>query len=514
MRLLIFLLALTSAFFVSAADEPAYNPSTLQPPQKKELYTIECQNSNAAKTTIESDDSSLSICQSFWVSGESGIQALIDTHLSSGYYKSASDITWTSANTYTYDFVLCKYGDCDTFGDGDSGTSSGSATGRIKSTSYDYQCPPDNYPKNTIRVPIVPAPTGSNSPTFSCGEPAVAEDCPAGYHSKAVSAQIGGTECVPKECPPAGSGENLSSSPATGGVPFSGGGMYCNDGCAYSVPSSNITSQGYASGTSQGVACGDKPYDNKKLADEGNEGGCKTTTDSGGVAVLTCDIPADQPEGEGTDVDNGESKTDDTPTPKKPLEDCAVDDTACLLRNLQTSSENNKQDAIDNDNLLHNKLIDAITNNTNVIKNSVENLDTTVSLAHQEAARNDLVKIQKLDGIIDAIRGIEITGGGGGGTGSGGTGSGGDDCEGSAADCVPIEGSEIPSETVNLQQYADKYDDWLPNAELPEEKCIVLTTGKSICLSFEAFILLFKAISGLLVIGALMHSAKIISGAI
>ena len=132
----------------------------------------------------------------------------------------------------------------------------------------------------------------------------------------------------------------------------------------------------------------------------------------------------------------------------------------------------------------------------------------------QQDERLHAVTVSKFNELIGAVNGLE-TGGGGGGSGNGnGNGSGESDCEGSASDCVPIEGGELSVETVNLEQYADKYDDWLPNAELPEEKCIVLTTGKSICLSFEAFILLFKAISGLLVIGALMHSAKIIAGAV
>lgn len=509
MRILIFLLALMSAFFVSAADEP--DLTDLQPPSFKTKYILQCGYGGSGEhPTVESDEMSGVACQAIW---NPIISDTIQQKIASGQYESAGSVSWITDRKYQYDYVLCFYGDCETFGTGDSGTQVGEYIFLVKETINDYMCPPDGYPEHTIQVAKQDS---SSEPSFNCAKSAVPKDCPAGYHSKAVSAQIGGTECVPKECPPAGSGENLASSPATGGVPFSGGGMYCNDGCAYSVPSSNITSQGYASGTSQGVACGDKPYDNKKLADEGNEGGCKTTTDESGVAVMTCDTPADQPQGENTDVDNGESKTDDTPTPKKPLEDCAVDDTACLLRNLQTSSENNNQDVIDNDNLLHNKLIDAITNNTNVIKDSVENLDTTVYLAQQENSKNDTIKIQKLDAIIDAIKGIEISGGGGGGGGGTGTGSGsdGEDCEGSASDCVPIENAEIPQEQINLDQYADKYDDWLPNAELPDEKCITLTTGDSLCISFEFWIVFFKAISGLMVITALLHSAKIITGAV
>lgn len=502
MRILIFLLALTSAFFVPNSFSVEPDMDSLVPAKQD---TVPC---SGVYLSGSSYNGSTKVCgysktENDLASCNIAVSALQPYTYRGSYY------------TYEYGEAFCELeGDSvkayqkrtTVFDDPDTPDTEYNNPVRLLAANIQgelsYLCPPDNYPEHTIKV-------GSN-----CATELLDKDCPAGYHSKAVSFQIGGTECVPKECPPVGSGENLSSSPATGGVPFSGGGMYCNDGCAYSVPASNITSQSYASGTSQGVACGDKPYDNKKLADEGNEGGCKTTTDSSGVSVMTCDTPADQPEGEDTDVDNEENKTDDTPNTKKPLEDCAVDDTACLLRNLQTSSENNNQDIIDNDNLLHNKLIDAITNNTNVIKNSVENLDTTVYLAHQEDARNDTIKIQKLDGIIDAIKGIEISGGGGGGGTGTGTGSDGEDCEGSASDCVPIENAEIPQEQINLDQYADKYDDWLPNAELPDEKCITLTTGDSLCISFEFWIVFFKAISGLMVITALLHSAKIITGAV
>ncbi|MBZ2191656.1 hypothetical protein JFJ09_05470 [Pseudoalteromonas arctica] len=509
MRLLIFLLALTSAFFVPLTSAIDYGPdlTDLKEPAQSGFQCISAFGFEAcAPSRWEAFDRA---CKSY-VSAAS-LPPNTDSRRYTKqecYYKNSSPTTFPEVAYYgTRKNNLCPGGWCDEERFGSSPISWSNAR-----EVDGYSCPPQSAPNH-----LIPVPKETYEPDeapFLCAKELEPKDCPAGYHSKSVSKAIGGSECVPKDCPPLGSGENLASSPATGGVPFSGGGMYCNDGCAYSVPASNITSQSYASGTSQGVACGDKPYDNKKLADEGNEGGCKTTTDESGVSVLTCDTPADQPEGEDKTVDNEESKTDDTANEPKPLEDCSIEDTACLLRNLQTSSENNNQAIIDNDNLLHNKLIDAITNNTNTITGSVQELESTIYFAHQENQQSDSIKIQKLDGIIDAIRGIEISGGGGGGTGSGGTGSGGDDCEGSAADCVPIEGSEIPSETVNLQQYADKYDDWLPNAELPEEKCIVLTTGKSICLSFEAFILLFKAISGLLVIGALMHSAKIISGAI
>ena len=142
----------------------------------------------------------------------------------------------------------------------------------------------------------------------------------------------------------------------------------------------------------------------------------------------------------------------------------------------------------------------------------MESIDTSILLQTQQDERLHAVTVSKFNELVDAVNGIE-TGGSGGVGGGNGSGTGGD-CEGDPSECVPIEGSEIPSETVNLNQYADKYDDWLPNAELPSEKCIVISTGRSLCLSFESFILLFQSISGLMVIAALMHSARIISGAI
>ncbi|WP_279167388.1 hypothetical protein [Pseudoalteromonas distincta] len=488
MRLLIFLLALMSAFFVPltfAAVDYGPDMTDLKIPNQDGMICMTANGKEGCGRTI--DEAYTNSCAAY-----NSVYQLPANTPSRQYTSSHCETDKASPKILIMGKASCHA--CS--GGWDPQESVVSYQNVSYGNSYEkdgYYCPPTGYEEYDIQVPNTD--TSEDAPPIMCAKELVPQDCPAGYHSKAVSKAIGGSECVPKDCPPLGSGENLSSSPATGGVPFSGGGMYCNDGCAYSVPASNITSQSYASGTSQGVACGDKPYDNKKLADEGNEGGCKTTTDESGVSVLTCDTPADQPEGEDTTVDNEESKTDDTPNEPKPLEDCAIEDTACLLRNLQTSAENNNQAVIDNDNLLHNKLIDAITNNTNTITGSVEQLESTIYFAHQENQQSDSIKIQKLDGIIDAIKGIEITGGGGGGTGSGGTGSGGDDCEGSPDDCVPFGDSELSVEQINLDQYADKYDDWLPNAELPQEKCITLTTGNTMCLSFEFWIAMFHAYS-------------------
>ncbi len=470
MRLLIFLLALTSAFFVSA--EP--DMSDLVMP--KTTLIGNCNHTGYGSIPEAKDldtclDTILAVRKASNPSGYGEIKFRVD------------DVNWYSI---LIENLPQKYF---------SNVGSFSISERIGT------CPPDDSPNYTISVST---PSGD-----MCAKELAPQDCPAGYHSKAVSKALGSTDCVPKECPPAGTGESLASTPMTGGVPFSGGGMYCNDGCAYSVNAEQISSDKYAVGTSQGAACGDKPYDNKKLADEGDTGECSVST--GDVPLLSC--PNANPTTPEKDPhNNDDSKTPEEETPEKPKETCAEGDAACNLKNVETEIQNSTNKQIDNDNKLHNKLIDAITKNTQSTLNVMESIDTSILLQTQQDERLHAVTVSKFNELVDAVNGIE-TGGSGGGGGGNGSGTGGD-CEGDPSECVPIDGAEIPSETVNLNQYADKYDDWLPNAELPSEKCIVISTGRSLCLSFESFILLFQSISGLMVIAALMHSARIISGAI
>lgn len=506
MRLLIFLLALMSAFFVSADSlNEHYGPdlSDLRSPTGEFEYCVKTSVSTNTSNGAQGCDASQQQAKKF------ACESFASTYQ---YSSNPAEYTWGDAR------CVFESGGYNLRIDGTRHYSNGTnlAVSEFKSLYFSnftnetvYECPPDDAPEYQMQVP-----SDQHSSGIMCAKPLKPEDCPGGYHSKAASKAIGGSGCVPKECPPIGSGENLYTSPNLG-AEFSGGGMYCNDGCAYSVKSEGITSPKYAKGTSQGVACGEVPYETSKLADEGNEGSCSTTSNSENVSILNCNDPvAPTPEKEGHN--NDDSKTDDTETEKKQKEICDPADTICNLQNLEKQVENSSNTQIDNDKDLHNKKIDADTKNTKAILNVMESVDTSILLQTSQKDRLHAVTVSKFNQLIDAVNGLETGGtGGGGGSGNGnGNGTGEGDCEGSASNCVPIEGAEIPQETINLDQYADKYDDWLPNAELPSEKCIVLTNGKSICLSFEAFILLFQGISGLLVIGALMHSAKIISGAI
>lgn len=370
MRLLIYTLALMSAFFVSA--EP--DMSDLKLAESTPKMIIKC-GKNTADTVFDSID----LCKStFGLSSPAKIDVTLPAYPTSksGYTENYG--SGTPAFYYSISW-------------------SGSA----------YTCPPTGYEKYTILV-------NDNM----CAKQLVPKDCPAGYHSKAVSKALGSTECVPKECPAAGTGENLASTPMTGGVPFSGGGMYCNDGCAYSVNAEQISSEKYAVGTSQGVACGDKPYDNKKLADEGETDGCSTAT-NGEVDIMSC--PNANPTTPEKDPhNNDDSKVGEEGEPEKPKDNCAAGDSECNLQNIEKQIENSSNSIIKNDNELHNKKIDADTKNTQAVLNIMESVDTAILRQTSQDDKLHAVTVSKFNKLIDAVNGLDVGGGGGGnGTGNG-----------------------------------------------------------------------------------------------
>lgn len=500
MRILIFLLALTSAFFVPESKSLILDLDDLRAPKAQLGFKTICRLGSTNQILHEHNSITQLDIEGIRTRCTELAMSYLDKGTDSNCPASLSSIQReTRTEVYSTIYEQDFNGTCQQVG-----SDSNQAKYFDAGPTDTYSCPPPNSPKYKH---IVPIPNATEEPSFKCAK--VIEDCPAGYHSRAVSKALGSTAaCMPKECPPAGSAESLYTSPNLG-TSFSGGGMYCNDGCAYTVAESQITSEKHATGTSQGAACGDKPYDNKKLADEGETGECSVS--DGDVPLLSC--PNANPTTPEKDPhNNDDSKTPEDETPEKPKETCAEGDSACNLKNVETEIENSTNKQIDNDNKLHNKQIDADTNNTNAILNALESIDTSIFLQTKQDDRLHAVTVSKLNELVDAVNGIE-TGGSGGGGGGNGSGTGGD-CEGSSSECVPVEGAEIPTETVNLNQYADKYDDWLPNAELPSEKCIVISTGRSLCFSFDSFILLFQSISGLIVIASLMHSARIISGAI
>ncbi len=496
MRILIFILALMSAFFVPATFSFELDLDDLRAPKVRIEKIYRCEFSfswgggTSTKLPSQSRSGAMDACKAWAFINLDRSQPCGSTNkLDGGYGRILLPLN-----------LIKSDGSCSIGGNG-GGTVNFNAIdeGQTETES----CPPDSSPEHKFEH-------YTEQGDLKCAKLKEYKDCDAGYHSKGASQALGSDSCLPKECPPAGSSEVLGSSPKTGGVPFIGGGMYCNDGCAYAVNSGNIHSKGSALGTSQGVACGDKPYDNKKLANEGDEGECKTAT-NGEVTVLNCPNEP-PPEPEEPPLNNDDSKVDESDTPEQSKENCAVGDTDCNLQNLEKEISNSINRQIDNDNELHNKQIDADTKNAKAFLNVMDSIDTTLLLQKSQNERLHATTIGKFNELIDAVNGIETGGGGGGaGTGSGNGNIGGQDCEGTIEECAGFGGEiELPQETRNLEQYAQKYNNWLPDAELPPEKCITLTNGKSLCFSFQYFILFFQAISGLIVISSLIHSASII----
>ncbi|KTF16890.1 hypothetical protein [Pseudoalteromonas sp. H105] len=168
MRLLIFLLALSSAFFVPYS-KAIHNPDTLVEPESTPSYTFECTVDNNYKPIITSQFNSVGACQEYWLPL---VIAYADRKVSDGFWSTYSNISFDTPNKWSLDYVNCRYGDCDTFGV-ESGikTSNGQYNGRLISTDWKHECPPTNFPKHKIGVPKIPQPTEPSSPPMFCGEP-------------------------------------------------------------------------------------------------------------------------------------------------------------------------------------------------------------------------------------------------------------------------------------------------------------------------------------------------------
>lgn len=367
---------------------------------------------------------------------------------------------------------------------------------------------------------------GTGDDNFLCGKKIPPPDCPAGYHSAKVSAAMGGDGCMPKQCDAAGQSGSLYSPPAAG-VPYSGGGVYCNDGCAYNVSSENISSSSYATGTSLGAACGDKPYDYKKLADEGNRDNCSTSSDDNGVRLISCSdgsaTPPD-PTGGGGGVDDGnKSDPDETdPNPNdndKPKTDCPEGDVACEQKNVQTEIENQTNDLVTELRDLHNKALKQANAENHRLLTQLTQLELSQYIQGRNADLTQQKLYTRLGDVVSAIEGIDTGGGNGdgdndnGGGDGDGDGDGNGDCVGSPEECVGIDG-EIPTEQVSLSEYISKYNGTLPSGAVLEPTQCWTIGGKNICFDWSNIIAFLQGIGYLLVMGAWIHSARIISGAL
>ncbi|MBB1407528.1 hypothetical protein H5079_18190, partial [Pseudoalteromonas sp. SG44-5] len=110
MRILIFLLALISAFFVSA-NEP--DLTSLRSPQLKTFYEYECKISNDDIQTVVSEENSLSVCHPIWTPSIDSYKA---SKVNGGSWSSVGDTVWVTPFRYEYEVTPCKMGNCEWYG--------------------------------------------------------------------------------------------------------------------------------------------------------------------------------------------------------------------------------------------------------------------------------------------------------------------------------------------------------------------------------------------------------------
>ncbi len=187
MRLLIFILALTSAFFSSADDSSLpYDPNDLRAPDSQPFYYFECQGDNN-NMEIASEFNDIKVCQPFWTTY---IERAIDVYISAGSYSSVGPIVWTSSNRWSYEYTPCRYGDCGTFGTDTPRTASGQSPGSYLRTEWQHTCPPEQYPEYQFPVMKDPQPTEPEAAPMQCAklldgepepepDPDADPDCPA-----------------------------------------------------------------------------------------------------------------------------------------------------------------------------------------------------------------------------------------------------------------------------------------------------------------------------------------------
>lgn len=519
-------MALVCAFFVSGtlAGPPPHSShegvdmSDLKSPKsdKGNQEFISCYSPQfGSGTSFDSPDACLTAVQQF-VNNLAATNDRIKIGKTVTYERDVKDHSYKSVTTVKW--YECSYmvtnGYCSQW--------MNRGTSAISSYRYEQEpsCPHPDFPEYTKSVQM-----SSDSDDIMCGKP-LNPDCPAGYHSAKVSAAMGGSDCMPKQCDAAGQSSSLYSPPAAG-VPYSGGGVYCNDGCAYNVSGDNISSKSYATGTSLGVACGDKPYDYKKLADEGNRDNCSTSSDDNGVSLISCSdgsVTPPDPTGGGGGVDDGnKSDSDETdPNPNdndKPKTDCPEGDVACEQKNVQTEIENQTNDLVTELRDLHNKALQQANAENQRLLTQLTQLELSQYIQGRKEGQAQQQLYNRLGDVVSAIEGIDTGGGNGGGdndNGGGdgdGDGDGNGDCVGSPEECVGIDG-EIPTEQVSLSEYISKYNGTLPSGAVLEPTQCWTIGGKNICFDWSNIIAFLQGIGYLLVMGAWIHSARIISGAL
>ena len=154
---------------LAIAEEP--NLDDLKSPKFGAVFTLRC-GVQSSSPTVVSDSRSGYACHPIFLAD---INKLISAHLSSGFYASAGEPSFSSESNWSYTYVACRYGDCGRYGTDGQKTASGQDYATVINESTDYSCPPEGAPLHTI-----PVPTGNptDEPNFMCAKPLFENECP------------------------------------------------------------------------------------------------------------------------------------------------------------------------------------------------------------------------------------------------------------------------------------------------------------------------------------------------
>ncbi|MBO2590991.1 hypothetical protein [Shewanella algae] len=194
--------------------------------------------------------------------------------------------------------------------------------------------------------------------------------CPLGYMKFAVQTLPGQpAQCVPVDCPAAGSRSNFWAVGPKVGVDFVG--TYCDGQCAYSVGAGDVpyNNARNISGTSLGSVCGQGPIKDQAWATPEASEDCVTATLSSGATFIKCESessPEPEPEPDPTEPGGpldmvGNEDDPNKLFPEAPTDDCTLsgDTITCVGTNITDTLNSNAQNREKFDAERHNKNLEA-----------------------------------------------------------------------------------------------------------------------------------------------------------
>ncbi|WP_345849323.1 hypothetical protein [Shewanella algae] len=194
--------------------------------------------------------------------------------------------------------------------------------------------------------------------------------CPLGYMKFAVQTLPGQpAQCVPVDCPAAGSRSNFWAVGPKVGVDFVG--TYCDGQCAYSVGAGDVpyNNARNISGTSLGSVCGQGPTKDQAWATPEASEDCVTATLSSGATFIKCESessPEPEPEPDPTEPGGpldmvGNEDDPNKLFPQAPTDDCTLsgDTITCVGTNITDTLNSNAENREKFDAERHNKNLEA-----------------------------------------------------------------------------------------------------------------------------------------------------------